>query len=386
MSSIIVYAESMSIITIQKILQQYGSNITQTLRLPLHYLKAIDKLSSCRTAALGGHAQYCENNHLNGVWYNSCKHRACPQCRSMPTEEWLINTKNILLNCPHHHVIFTLPSALNKLWRYNQNLMTNILFQATQQTLQQFSKDPKYLNATPGMLCVLHTWGRSLSLHPHIHVLISHGGINQQGEWVEPTKDSLFPQKPIMMVYRGKLLSLIKAALCNEQWQLPPDYTETKIKNLLNKLGRQDWVVHFCKRYDHARGVAKYLSRYVKSGPLKNQQIKTASTEEVTFQYQSHQTKKREKLTLSTEQFIKRLIQHIPLPGKPTVRYSGLYHSAAREKLNKARQVLGQAKVSEREIISWQGFLETKGCLPVCKTCGLKLTKMKDILPQRRMA
>lgn len=372
--------------TIQKILEHHSQRITQKYKLPLHYLKAIDKLSTCRTAALGGHAQYCENNHLNGVWYNSCKHRACPQCRSMPTEEWLINTKNILLNCPHHHVIFTLPSQLNNLWRYNQSIMTNILFKAAQQTLQQFAKDPKYLNATLGILCALHTWGRSLSLHPHIHALITHGGVDEQGEWIQPKKDSLFPQKPVMMVYRGKLLSLLKTALSDESFQLPPNTSETQVKNLINKLGRQDWVVHFCERYDHADGVAKYLSRYVKSGPLKNQQIKTVTDQQVTYQYKSHQTKKIEKLTLTIEQFIKRLIQHIPQPGKPTVRYSGIYHSAARKKLNTARGILGQTEVSERQLLNWQSFLEAKACLPVCKTCGLALTKMKDILPQRKVS
>jgi hypothetical protein len=372
--------------TVQRIFQQYlrsGSKVS----LPLHHLKILDKLSTCRTEALGGHAQYCENNHLNGVWYNSCKHRACPQCRGMPTEEWLINTQRVLLDCPHHHVIFTIPSALNNLWRYNPQIMTDILFKAVQETLKQFAKDPQYLNAVPGILCALHTWGRNLSLHPHIHVLLSHGGINEKGEWVTPKKETLFPQKPVMIVYRAKLLSLIKNAMKKEKdWQLPPDSRENQITSLLNKLGRQSWVVHFCKRYEHADGVAKYLSRYVKSGPLKNQQIKSVTAEQVKYQYYSHQNKKTETLTLPTGQFIQRLLQHAPLPGKPTVRYSGLYHSATRKKLNLARAALGQPDVSERQILDWQHFMESKGTLPVCDQCGLKLTKMVEILPQQQQA
>jgi len=337
MTSIVAYSESMSKHTVQRIFQQYltpGPKIS----LPLHHLKVLDKLSTCRTAVLGGHAQYSENNHLNGIWYNSCKHRACPQCRSMPTEEWLINTQRVLLDCPHHHVIFTIPSALNDLWRYNQHIMTDILFKATQETLKQFSKDPQYLNATPGILCALHTRGRNLSLHPHIHVLLSHGGINEKGEWMTPKKENLFPQKPVMIVYRAKLLALIKNAMKKEKdWQPPPDSRENRITSLLNKLGRQPWVMHFCKRYEHAEGVAKYLSRYVKSGPLKNKQIKSVTAEQVKYQYYSHQNKKTEILTLPTGQFIQRLLQHAPLPGKPTVRYSGLYHAATRKKLNLAR-------------------------------------------------
>jgi len=224
--------------TLQQIFSQLDAAAIKNLRLPLPHLKALEKIVACRTATLGGHAQYCENNHLNGIWYNSCKHRACPQCRSMPTEEWLINTKNILLDCPHHHVVFTLPSELNELWRYNQTIMTNILFKAVQDTLKKFANDPKYLNASPGILCALHTWGRSLSLHPHIHVLISHGGIDTLGHWSAPKKKCLFPQKPIMMVYRGKLLSLLKQAIKSDDWRYPPNHVEYQLLNLFNKLGR----------------------------------------------------------------------------------------------------------------------------------------------------
>ena len=372
--------------TVQDILQRIGSTRIQKMGLPLRHLKALDKLSTCRTAVLGGHAQYCENNHLNGIWYNSCKHRSCPQCRGIATEEWLINTQKVLLGCAHHHIIFTLPSTLNDVWRYNPSIMTNILFQAAQQTLQQFSKDPQYLNAIPGILSALHTWGRNLSLHPHLHVLISHGGINKQDDWVKPKKDILFPQKPVMMVYRGKLLSMIKKTMKTKEWNFPPTTSKNQLTSLLNKLGRKDWVVHFCERYDHAEGVAKYLSRYVKSGPLKNQQIVTVTEQQVTWQYHSHQTQQKETQTQGHEAFIRQLIQHVSLPGKPTVRYSGVYNAAARRKLNKARESLGQAAVSERTLLKWQAFLESKGKIPVCETCGLPLTKMKDIAPQRQVA
>jgi len=281
--------------SIQEILIKHGKRIMKDMGLPILYLKVLDKLVACRTAVLGGHAQYCENGHLNGIWYNSCKHRFCPQCRAMPTEEWLKNTKNILLDRPHHHIIFTLPSEFHDLWRYNQSLMTGFLFRAAQETLQKFAKDPKYLNATMGILCALHTWGRSLSLHPHIHALVSHGGINSKGEWVEPKKRSLFPQKPVMMVFRGKFIAKVRQAIKNGELKLPPDYRESKTLNLLNKLGRQDWVVHFCKRYDYAEGVATYLARYVKSGPLKNHQIIAVTDQQVTFKYSSHRTQKTEK-------------------------------------------------------------------------------------------
>jgi len=369
---------------LQPIFENYLSDTSQQGKLPVPYLKVIDKLVGCRTAALGGHAQYCENDHLCGIWYNSCKHRFCPQCRGMATEEWLLNTQNILLDSPHHHIIFTFPEALNPLWRYNQAVMTDILFKAAQQTLLAFSKDPKYLNAMPGIICALHTWGRSLSLHPHIHALISHGGIYGKGEWVDPKKGSLFPQKPLMMVFRGKLLAMMKKAMKQDDWSLPPDLSEIRLGNLLNKLGRKPWVVHCCKRYDHAMGVAKYLSRYVKSGPVKMEQVQLCHDELVRFQYQSHQTKRQEVLELSVAVFVRRLIQHAPLKGKPTIRYCGLYNNAAREKLNKARVALGQKAVSERVLLQWQDFMASKGHELICEICGSPVTRLVDILPNRK--
>lgn len=360
-------------LTLQGILKQHLPRLLESGNFPLYQLKALRSLSNCRTSALGGHTQYCSNGHVNGIWYNSCKHRACPQCQKLQNENWLRKTQSLLLNCPHHHVIFTMPEALNDLWRFNREVMSQIFFKAVQETLGQFSKDPRYLAATPGQLLVLHTWGRSLSLHPHIHCLISHGGMNTQGEWVIPKKPELFPQKPVMMVFRGKLLSMIRASLKKDEMIVPAGCLMPEVRILLNKQQRKDWVVHFCERYDHAEGVAKYLASYVKGGPIANSQLSSNSETQVTFKYQSHQTKKREKLTLSHEAFIQRLVQHIPLPRKQTARYSGLYGAASREKLNKVRALLKQKPVKVEEKLQWSEYLKEKGFQPVCSTCGLPI-------------
>jgi hypothetical protein len=137
--------------SLQNILVQHLPNILNECKFPLHQLKALDKLRVCRTAALGGHKQVCENGHINGIWYNSCKHRSCPQCQGMASEQWIVDTKELLIDCPHHHIIFTLPSEFNNLWRYNRKEMMAILFKATNETLKTFSQNPKYLGATPGI-------------------------------------------------------------------------------------------------------------------------------------------------------------------------------------------------------------------------------------------
>lgn len=376
----------MAFTTLQKILADDLEGILSRNRFSLDQYRALCKLSQCRTAALGGHAQYCSAGHLNGVWYNSCKHRACPQCQGKASESWLLNTQDVLLNCPHHHVIFTLPESLNNLWRYNRELMSGLLFQAVQDTLKTFSRDPRYLAAMPGLLLALHTWGRSLSLHPHLHVLISHGGINKDGHWVEPKKRQLFPQKPVMQVYRGKILGLLRQALTSGELVLPPDRRHHHAKAQLNKLGRQDWVVHFCKRYDHARGVAKYLARYVKGGPFNNQQLVSVSRSQICFRYKSHQTGRQETLRLTPDEFIQRLVQHVPIHGKPSLRYGGLYTSPARRKLNEARKQLNQAPVSQRSLLAWQDYLEGKGFSPSCEVCGEPLFHREAVKSLRSVA
>lgn len=363
----------MEALTIQGLLEQDLDGILVRNAFPVFQQKALRKLSVCRTQALGGHAQYCAAGHLNGVWYNSCKHRACPQCRGIAKERWLRQTQAILLDCPHHHVIFTLPSALNTLWRYNRELLASLLFTAAQQTLLQFSRDARYLAAVPGILSVLHTWGRNLSLHPHLHVLISHGGLAADGTWVAPKKAALFPQKPVMQVFRGKLLALLRRALNDSSLVIPADRRAHHIATLLNQWGRRDWVVHFCERYDHARGVAKYLARYVKGGPLHPSQVAQTRNGRVRFRYRSHQTGCVESLTLNQDAFAQRLAEHVPIPGKPGVRYCGLYATPCRKKLNQARQALGQAPVTPADNLLWHDWLTEQDHRPTCEICGLPL-------------
>ena len=359
---------------LQELLNHSLDRDTRNYSLPIFHLKALDKLGACRTSKLGGHAQYCEDGHLNGVWYNSCKHRFCPRCNQINKERWIINSQRMLLNCPHHHIVFTIASELNALWQYNRVLMSDLLFQCVKDTLKRFSKDSRYLNAMPGVVLALHTWGRDMSLHPHIHALVSHGGLNEQGVWVEPRKQHLFPQKPVMLVFRGLYLSRLKQLVREAKLNLPQDQSVGATLNALHRLYRKDWVVHFSDRYDHARGVAKYLGRYIKGGPLKPQQVVRVTDHVVKFQFRSHKTKRVESIELSREAFVRRLLEHVALPGKPSLRYSGLYVSSVRERLNRAREQLNQPPIGPKLELDWVVYLEKQNALPVCRECGKFLT------------
>ena len=179
--------------TVQTILQHHFAEYRQGKTLPPHHYQAANKLTRCRTAALGGHIQRCPDNHVSGVWYNSCKHRSCPQCNQIQIERWLQKQKSRLINTAHYHVIFTLPHELNIFWLHHPNTLTQLFFKTVKETLLSLTRDPQFMGATPGLICALHTWGRSLCLHPHIHCLITAGGLNDANQWQMNKKISLSP-------------------------------------------------------------------------------------------------------------------------------------------------------------------------------------------------
>jgi hypothetical protein len=176
---------------------------------------------------------------MSRIWYNSCKHRSCPQCAFLQIERWLCKQKARLLGCDHYHVIFTIPHDLNAVWLANVPLMTSLLFAAVRDTLFELLGDPKYLGAQPGIMAALHTWGQTLVLHPHIHCLVTGGGLTPDGRWVAVHNGYLLPGRVVMAVFRGKLLDAIRRAWCRGDLELPAEMRPQQFLNLLNRLGHK---------------------------------------------------------------------------------------------------------------------------------------------------
>lgn len=311
-----------------------------------------------------------------GVWYDSCKRRGCPQCLAYSTEVWLTRQQERLLAETHHHWVFTIPDELLDIWRFNRRLMQDLRFSVVADTLKLLSKDKKYLVAQPAFILSLHTWGRNLVLHPHIHCLIACGGLNGAGQWVTPTRKVLFPAQVLMQLFRGKLISAMRAA---KDLVLPIQVTKLAFKALLNTLRRAAWVVHCCEPYAHGKGVLSYLARYVKSGAFKNSQLRAVHEGRVHFGYQSHQTGQRAKIRLTINDFLMRVCDHIPQKGKPSLRYYGLYHPCSEARLNIARQRLGQASVSEVAVPTWRVFMGRLNAVPRCATCDAPLQRQEKV-------
>lgn len=244
-----------------------------------------------------------------------------------------------LLACAHHHLIFTLPHELHGLWRYNRAWSTQTLFTTVAATLHTLCADPNHLGAQAGFLLALHTWGRALPLHPHIHALLTDGGLSAQGTWQRPKRSCVLPARVVMHLFRGKLLGAITAALVAGRLQLPADETAQRLLNLCHRLGRKKWNVYVCRRYEHGNGVLTYLARYLRGGPIHDRQVRLRSEQQIQLRYRPHDDPEHQTRTLllSAADFLGRYLQHAPLPYQPLVRHYGLYATRAGAEREKAR-------------------------------------------------
>lgn len=240
-------------------------------------------------------------------------------------------------------------------------------------TLKQLTADPVYLGAKPAFMLALHSWGRKLDLHPHLHCLMADGGLDEAGSWRKPKRGRFLPARVMAQLVRGKLLARLRQALSSGQLRLPGSDGEQHWQNQCNKLGRINWVVHCCKPYEHGRGVAKYLARYVSGGAFRNSQLLSVNDGRVRFRYRDHRTSQREITSCTVDEFIRRLLLHLPAPGKPMLRYYGLYHGSCLASLNRARQQLRQSPVMEPPGLDWLSFIRRFGEPARCALCGSAL-------------
>ena len=268
---------------------------------------------------------------------------------------WLQQQQAHLLACPHTHIIFTIPEELNTLWLWNRRKMAELLFAAVRDTVLQLLSDRVYLGARPGIISALHTWGSSLVLHPHIHCLVTCGGLTDDERWRTPVKSCLLPAPVVKALFRGKYLASVRHALNRHELSLPPDRSDSQVRSLLNKLGRMKWNVRVEAPYDHARGVVTYLARYLRGGPISNRRIVSCDGETVRFRVKDYRNSPvsgqtaRRILPLSVDEFLRRVLLHVPIPRMHTVRYYGLYARNCTDRLNTARTRLRQAPYTAPE-------------------------------------
>jgi hypothetical protein len=382
----------MGTVTLQTIFQDAFPTYEQTHALPSHVRRAARAIMQCRTAALGGHVQACPDGHMARIWYNSCRHRSCPQCAYLQTERWLVLQRARLLACDHYHVIFTLPHALNPLWLVNVSVMTTLLLQAARDTLGTLLAAPQYLGAQPGIIAAWHTWGQTLVLHPHLHGLVTGGGLTAAGQWVAVRNGFLLPVRVVMAVFRGKMLDAIRQAWARGELGLPDGLRSQQFVHLLLRLGhprKTPWNVWIMARYRHGAGVVTYLARYLRGGPLKNARLVAYDGDRVTFTCRPRQeagdgaSAAPPRLTLPVADFLQRWLLHVPVPQRRVVRSYGLYHPTQAEALAVCRTALGQPPVEAPAALDWQTVCAERGDLHPerCPTCG-QLLVCTEVIPR----
>jgi len=311
--------------SVNQIIQEHWQSIQQSPLFNSFDLYQLNQLRNCRTAALGGHINACDQCGHFEIAYNSCRNRHCPSCQGLKREEWILQQEAMLLPVPYFHVVFTLPAELNALCIAKPRLMYTLLFQSAQQTIKAFAKDPKFLGAKTGMTAVLHTWGQNLSLHPHLHCIIPGGGIDRQGKWV-PTRSEgkfLFPRNALRKVFKGKFLEGLKDLAKSGAISLPDQLKE--------QLYAKKWVVYAKRPFANPQAVIVYLGRYTHKVAISNFRITKLTTTHVTFEWKDYRSGgKKELMTLPVLEFLRRFCLHF-LPDRfQRIRHYGILSSRGR--------------------------------------------------------
>ena len=361
--------------------------------MPLRQLRAMRAIEICRTAALGGHVHECDRCGALRVFYNSCRNRHCPKCQSLDKERWLEARKEEVLPTCYFHVVFTLPEGLRPLALRNQRVVYSILFKAVSETLKELGKDPKHLGAEIGFIAILHTWSQTLIDHPHIHCVVTGGGISLDGErWVRSKKRFFIHVKVLSRLFRGKFLAYLRKAYDSGELQFSGKIADLEAKaafdELLSDLYDQEWVVYCKPPFRSAEAVMGYLGRYTHRVALSNDRLVKVESDRVSIRYRaSADGDKMKLLTLDAMEFIRRFLLHILPERFIKIRHYGILSNRKRKrKLSRCRELLGVATGQDnankvgRE--PWEDLLtRITGVDPkVCPQCGQGQMKLKEVL------
>ena len=358
---------------IQNIFRAHAPRLRAS-RLPIKHRKAIDAITTCRTAERGTSVYRCEAEGSVKSVHHSCRHRSCWLCAQRRRHQWVEAQSERLLDCGHFHVVFTLPAEYRTLWRFNRRWFVEALFATASSTLLELMKDERHQGVTPGIVMALHTWGRQLALHPHVHCVVTGGGLDRGGRW-KSSGEYLLPVAVVKALYRGRLQARVKDAFEAGELSLPPDWDEDRFRRCYRQAYRKPWAVRIEPRYVHGRGVLKYLARYLRGGPLSPRQIVRCDARRIGFRYKDHRDGRRKVLELRPEEFTRRLLEHVPEDGQHGVRHYGLYGSAAREKRNRCRESVGglsEVRLGERP----------RPVGPICR-CGAPLVLLLRVRGRR---
>lgn len=348
-------------IEVADILREHGEEFRRRHRLSRRQKTILGRIEDCRTAALGGHKDTCDTCGHVRISYNSCRDRHCPKCQSLKKAEWLHKRKARLLPVHYFHVVFTLPHKLRALALGNKRLMYSMLFRAAAQTLQAIARDEEHLGAQVGFTAILHTWGQDLRFHPHLHCVVTGGGLSEdRTRWVSARANFFLSVKVLGKLFRGKFLAALKAAYSEGKLSFGKSteaYEDPKVwKRLLDELYRLKWVVYAKRPFGGPENVFRYLGRYTHRVAISNHRIVSLEAGKVSFHYRDYADGQKKKLlTLDALEFLRRFTLHILPPRFVRIRHYGLLAASNIEtKLAIARQLLLDSRPQEEDALDSQ--------------------------------
>lgn len=337
--------------------------------LPRDQLRAMRSIERCRTPALGGHAWRCPHCGRERFSFHSCGNRHCPACGHDDAREWLRRQEALRLPVTYHLCTFTLPEELRAVVRSHPREGLAILFSASSSALLDLCANPKWFGAKPGATGVLHTWTRALLYHPHVHYLVTGGGLAPDGSWREAGPKFLVPVLALSPVFRARFRDALRKRLPEVFAAIPKE------------VWRQDWVVH-SKPVGNGDQALRYLARYLYRVALADSAILAHDEKTITFRYRDSETGKGRKMSLPVQEFIRRFLQHVLPSGFVKIRHYGLHHPTRRKTLALVRAALCVRKNIPRPMLPPRP--EPKPCL--CPSCKTPMVKSRILMPVRTLA
>jgi hypothetical protein len=318
------------------IVRQHRAQLEAQVQLTVPQRRALSAIALCRTAPLGGHLERCVSCGYEHAAYNSCRNRHCPKCQALAQEQWVAARSERILPVPHFHVVFTLPGQLRALARFRPKLIYGALFHAASQTLLELGES--HFHARLGITMVLHTWTRELRLHPHVHAIVTCGGLHVDADhWVACSRKYLFPVQVMGELLRGKMMAAIKHMHTEGELDGFEDFDDPEgFGRLMCALKKHRWVVYAKKPFRRADHVLRYLGRYTHRVAISNSRLLDVTDELVTFR-----TKNGRTACIPPVEFLRRFVKHVLPDGFVKIRHYGLYSGAnVNNQLPKARRLI----------------------------------------------
>jgi hypothetical protein len=317
--------------------------------ISLDQLKVMSAIERCRTAALGGHVARCADCAYTTIAYNSCRNRHCPKCQGAAAKEWFAAREADLLPVPYYHMVFTLPGPIADIAYQNKAVVYDLLFKVSAETMLTIAADPKHLGARIGITSVLHTWGSALTHHPHVHMIVPGGGISPDGQrWVSCRPGFFLPVRVLSRLFRRLFLEKLVAAHQAGRLNFFGDdihlVDAQSFAAYLAPLHTAEWVVYAKRPFGGPQAVLAYLSRYTHRVAIANSRLIACDAHGVTFKWKDYRIEGRDRykrMTLATDEFIRRFLIHVLPKGLHRIRHYGLFaKGSCADNIARARELL----------------------------------------------